>query len=402
MNKKIMLVAGEVSGDLQGSLLARSLKVLAPKIKLFGMGGPRMKEMGVDIKFDVLKYANIGIWENAKNYFFTMRRVFHKIKKVVQVESPSCIVLIDYQGFNLALARFAKKIGIPLVYYIPPQYWAWRTSQAKNVARLIDKIIAVMPDEEEAYRKAGADVVFVGNPLMDIVKVPYSREDICRMLILNPDAPVIGLFPGSRFSEVKRLLPVMLKSAEILRCQSQRDPSGIPDVQFVLPVAAPHLKDEIETMVEKSSLPVKIVDGRSYEVMSISDFAIICSGLATLEAAILGTPMVVVYKVSLLTSLIARILLKIPRVSPPNILVHREIVPELLQARANPENIAHTVSDILHSPDKMKEMRQGLSEAISKLGPSGAPDRAAEIILETIKVVVAVVITHFLFFIFSA
>lgn len=378
MNKKIMLVAGEVSGDLHGSLLALSLKVLAPDVRLFGMGGPRMKEMGVDARFDVLKYASIGIWENAKNYFFTMRRVFHKIKRVVEDEKPSCIVLIDYQGFNLALARFAKKKGIPLVYYIPPQYWAWRTTQAKNVAKLIDKIIAIMPDEEEAYKRAGADVVFVGHPLIDIVKVPYKKEDICRMLILDPNTRIIGLFPGSRFSEVRNLLPIMLESAEILRRQ-------ISEVQFVLPVAGTHLKKEIETMVEKSGVPVKIIDGRSYEVMAISDILIICSGLATLEAAIIGTPMVVVYKVSFLTAMIAKILLKIPRVSPPNILAQREIVPELLQARANPESIARTVSDILHSPEKMKEMRQGLVESVSKLGPPGAVHRAAEIILEVVR-----------------
>lgn len=377
-NLKIMLVAGEVSGDLQGSLLAKSLKVLNPKIKLFGMGGPRMKEAGVDIRFDVLPYASIGIWENAKNYFFTMRRIFHKMKKVVAEERPSCIVLIDYQGFNLALARFAKKIGIPLVYYIPPQYWAWRISQAKNVAKLIDKIIAIMPEEEEAYRKAGANVVFAGNPLMDIVKVPYKREDVCKMLILDPNAPVVGLFPGSRFSEVRRLLPVMLSSAEILKSQ-------IPELQFVLPVAAPHLKNEIEISVKKSNLPVKIIDGRSYEVMSVSKLAIICSGLATLEAAILGTPMVVVYRVSFLTGLIAKILLKIPRVSPPNILARKEVVPELLQEKANPENIARTVYSILQNPEKIKEIKEGLVQAVSRLGPSGAPDRAAEIILEAIK-----------------
>jgi len=373
-----MLVAGEVSGDLHGSLLARSLKVLAPDIKLFGMGGPRMKEMGVDIKFDVIRYANIGIWENAKNYFFTMRRVFHKIKKVVQVENPRCIVLIDYQGFNLALARFVKRKGIPLVYYIPPQYWAWRTSNAKTVASLIDKIIAILPYEEEAYRKVGADVVFTGNPLIDIVKVPYSRDEICKMLILDPNVPIIGLFPGSRFSEVKRLLPVMLKSAEILHSQ-------IPKVQFVLPVAAVHLKSEIEMIVKKSNISVKIIDGRSYEVMAVSNFLIICSGLATLEAAILGAPMVVIYKVSFLTSLIAKILLKIPQVSPPNILARREIVPELLQDKANPENIAWTVSDILSNPGKIKEMKKGLTEAVSKLGPPGASSRAAEIIIKGVR-----------------
>ncbi len=374
-NKKIMLVAGEVSGDLHGSLLAKSLKVMEPDIKLFGMGGPRMKEMGVDVRFDVLRYANIGIWENAKNYFFTMRRVLHEVEKVVEEEKPSRIVLIDYQGFNLALAKFARKKGIPIVYFVPPQYWAWRTSQAKNVAKLVDKIIAILPEEEEAYRKAGADVTFVGNPLMDVVKVPYRREDICKMLILNSNSPIVGLIPGSRFSEIRRLLPVMLRSAEILYTR-------ISGVQFVLPVAAAYLKDEIEDAVNKTSVPVKILDGRSYEVMAASDILIICSGLATMEAAILGTPMVVVYKVSLLTSIIVRMLLKIPYVSPPNIFARKKVVPELLQGSANAENVAWAVSDILNNSDKIKEIKSGLKEAVSRLGSPGAADRAAEIIIK--------------------
>lgn len=377
-NLKIMLVAGEVSGDLHGSLLAKSLKVKEPKIKLFGMGGPRMKEMGVDIRFDVIKYANIGIWENAKNYFFTMRQVFHKIKKVVEEENPSCVVLIDYQGFNLALAKFARGKGIPTVYFVPPQYWAWRTSQARNVAKLVDKIIAIIPEEEEAYRKAGADVTFVGNPLLDIVKVPYSRDDICKMLILNPEGPIVGLFPGSRFSETRRLLPVILRSAEILYTQ-------ISGVQFVLPVAAEHLKGEIEGLVRNTSVPIKILDGRSYEVMACSDILIVCSGLATMEAAILGVPMVVVYKVSLLTSIIARFFLRIPYVSPPNILAQKKIVPELLQSRAYPENIAWAVFNILQNPDEIRKMKEGLVQAVARLGSPGAADRAAEIIMEVTR-----------------
>lgn len=374
-NLKIMLVAGEVSGDLHGSLLAKSLKVLQPDIKLFGMGGPRMKEMGVDVIFNVLPYASIGIWENVKNYLFTVRKVFNEVKKVVEREKLSCIVLIDYQGFNLALAKFAKTKGIPLVYFVPPQYWAWRTSQAKNVAKLVNKIIAILPEEEEAYRKAGADVTFVGNPLVDIVKVPYSREDVCKMLILDSNSPIVGLFPGSRFSEVRRLLPVILRAAEILYTR-------ISGVQFVLPVAASHLKSEIEDAVNKTNVPVKILDGRSYEVMAASDILIICSGLATMEAALMGAPMVVVYKVSLLTSIIARMLLKIPYVSPPNILARKKVVPELLQGSANAENVAWTVSDILNNPDKIKEMKNGLKEGALRLGPPGATDRSAEIILK--------------------
>jgi len=372
---KIMLVAGEVSGDLHASLLARSLRVLMPGIKLFGMGGFRMKEVGVDVKFDVIKYANIGIWENAKNYFITMRRIFTEVKELVKKEMPDCIVLVDYQGFNIELAKFAKKIKIPVVYFVPPQYWAWRISKAGSIGKLVDKIIAIFPQEEEAYREAGADVVYEGNPLVDIVKVFYKREDICNMFILDSDKPIIGLLPGSRFSEVKNLMPVMLRSAKKIR-------EKIPNAQFVIPVAADHLKDDIEKAVLKSGLDVKIISGRSHEVMAVSDVLIICSGLATLEAAIIGTPMVVIYKVSPVTELAARVLLKIPNVSPPNILRGKEIVPELLQGNANPKNISEKVLEIIEDPLKAQEMRAELKIAVEKLGPPDSTTRAAKVVLE--------------------
>jgi len=372
---KIMLVAGEVSGDLHASLLARSLKVLSPGIKLFGMGGFRMKEMGVDIKFDVIKYANIGIWENAKNYFITMRKIFKQVKELIETEMPQAIVLIDYQGFNMELAKFAKKLNIPVIYFVPPQYWAWRISRAGSVGKLVDKIIAIFPQEEEAYREAGANVSYEGNPLIDIVKVHYKKEDICEMFILDPNKPIAGLLPGSRFSEVRNLLPVMLSSARLIK-------KKIPDIQFVLPIAAGHLKDEIKEMVDRSGLDVKIIDGRSHEVMSASDVLIICSGLATLEAAIIGTPMVVIYKVSPITEVIARVLIKIPNVSPPNIIAGKKIVPELLQAKANPRNISETTVELLKTPSKIKEMRAGLREAVKKLGSPDSTTRAAKIVLE--------------------
>jgi len=373
-----MLVAGEVSGDLQGAMLARSIKELAPEVKMFGMGGPEMKEAGVDIRFDVLRHASIGILENLKNYFITMRIVFHKVKRVIEEEKPSCIVLIDYQGFNLALAKFAKKKGIPLVYYIPPQYWAWRTGRARYVARLMDRIIAVLPDEEKAYRKAGARVAFVGNPLLDRVKVQFNREQLRQILGFRRNAVVIGLLPGSRFSEVKSLLPVMLESAKILM-------DKIPDSQFVIPVAASYLKEEIEAMVKRSGISVKILEGSTYGILVSSDIAIICSGLATLEAAILGVPMVVVYKVSFLTYIIAKAVLKIPYISPPNILAGKEIVPELLQRKANPPDIANAVFFILKNSEKLENMKKGLSGVVSRLGPPGASLRAAEIVLEVIR-----------------
>jgi len=372
---KIMMVAGEISGDLQGGMLAQAIKELAPSAVLFGMGGQKMKDAGVDIRFDVLRHASIGIWENAKNYFLTVRAVFNRMKKVVEEEKPSCIVLIDYQGFNLELAKFAKNKGIRLVYYIPPQYWAWRTGQAKYVSRLIDQIIAILPEEEEAYRKAGANVTFVGSSLLERVRVPGTQEELRDTLGVKKGSKLIALLPGSRFSEIRRLLPVILGAASILK-------GRVPEIEFVMPVAAPYLKLEIETQVKRSGLPIKITDGDAYEVLKASDISIICSGLATLEAALLGTPMVVVYRVSFLTSLIMRMLIRIPNVSPPNILAGRAIVPELLQERANARNVADTACNIMMDPDAISEMKKNLSGAVSRLGGPGASRRAAEIVLK--------------------
>jgi len=371
-----MMVAGEVSGDLQGGMLAQAIKELAPNAVLFGMGGQKMKDAGVDIKFDVLRHASIGIWENAKNYFLTVRAVFNRMKKVIEEEKPSCIVLIDYQGFNLELAKFAKKKGIRLIYYIPPQYWAWRTGQAKYVSRLIDQIIAILPEEEEAYRKAGANVTFVGSSLLERARaVPGTREELRDALGVKKGSKLIALLPGSRFSEIKKLLPVMLGAVNILK-------GRVPEIEFVMPVAAPYLKAEIEMQVKRSGLPIKIINGSAYEVLKASDISIICSGLATLEAALLGVPMVVVYRVSFLTSLIMRMLIRIPNVSPPNILAGRAIVPELLQERANARNVADTACNIMMDPDAVSEMKKNLSEAVSRLGGPGASRRAAEIVLK--------------------
>ena len=372
---KIMMVAGEVSGDLQGGMLAQAIKELAPNAILFGMGGQKMKDAGVDIRFDVLRHASIGIWENAKNYFLTVRAVFNRMKKVIEEEKPSCIVLIDYQGFNLELAKFAKNKGIRLVYYIPPQYWAWRTGQAKYVSRLIDQIIAILPEEEEAYRKAGANVTFVGSPLLERVRVSGTREELRDALGVRRESKLIALLPGSRFSEVRRLLPVMLEAVKILRAR-------MTDTEFIVPVAASHLKEEIEKQISRSGLPVRAEEGRTYEILKASNFAVVCSGLATLEAAMLGTPMAVVYRVSFLTSLIMRMLIQIPNISPPNILAGRAIVPELLQERANARNVADTVCNIMMDPNVVSEMKKNLSEAVSRLGSPGASRRAAEIVLK--------------------
>jgi len=372
---KIMLVAGEISGDVHGGMLADSLKELNPDVRMFGIGGHRMKQAGVDIKFDVTKYASIGIWENARNYLFTMRKVFNQTKKFLEEEDPSCVVLIDYQGFNIELAKVAKKKGIRIVYYVPPQYWAWNTGKAKYVAKLVDAIIAILKQEEEAYSKVGANVTFVGNPLLDTVKVYHSKEEIYKIYDLDPYSPVVALLPGSRFSEIRSLLPDMLKAAKIIR-------EEISDVQFVLPVAAKHLTEKIEEIEKKINSGARIIQGHSYEILTICNVGIICSGLATMEASILGAPMVVAYKVSFLTELIARMVLKLKDVSPPNILAGRRIVPELLQSKANPQNIANEVLTLLRDKKKIKEMKASLHEAVLNLGHEGASRRAAAIVLK--------------------
>ncbi|VBB09272.1 lipid-a-disaccharide synthetase [Lucifera butyrica] len=371
---KIMISAGEASGDLNGARVAEALRQLEPDIRLFGMGGKAMQAAGVEIVYDIADLGVMGLVEVVKSLpkLFALR---DRLAGVMDQERPDVLVVIDYPGFNTRLAKAAKARGIPIVYYISPSAWAWGKGRAKEIAGLVSRIAAIFPFEAEVYREAGANVTFVGHPLLDIVQPAMSKQEAYAHFGADPARPVLLLMPGSRRQEIEKLLPVMLAASEkILR--------EVPDCQFFLPIASTISREMLQNKIEQYRVPVQLTTDNTYDLMHIADGAIAASGTATLEAALMQVPTVIIYKTAALTAFLARFLVKIPHIGLPNIVAGRRIVPELLQNDANPENIARETLAILGQEKCQKRVRQDLTEVRNKLGQTGAVGRVAGVILE--------------------
>ncbi|MBC7189817.1 lipid-A-disaccharide synthase [Candidatus Aerophobetes bacterium] len=371
---KVMLSATEVSGDMHGANLVHAIRKFSPDSVFFGLGGEKMKEAGVELKAFTTHLGTVGIAEGVRFYplFF---KLFFKAKKVLQEERPDVLVLIDSRDFNVNLINPARKLNIPVVYYVAPPIWAFPDTRMKKMVDKINKVIAFFPFEADSYRKIGADVALVGHPLVDLVKVEKKREEICRELRLDPSLPIISLLPGSRIHEVKNLLPLMLSAAERLNHK-------LREVQYLLCVAASFLDEKIRSMLDKRNLRVRVVGKKVYEAMSVSDLVIASSGTATLEATCLEVPMIILYRTHILTYLLARMLIRVPYVGLPNLLAGEEIVPELLQFKLTEESLAEKVFELLETPEKREKIKNELKKVKEKLGPPGAMERAARVVLE--------------------
>ncbi len=374
---KVMISVGEASGDLHGASIAKALKELDPDIQMFGMGGQAMRKAGVDIAHDIADLGIIGFVEVVKNLprFFRLR---DELVALMQHEKPDVLLVIDYPDFNMRLAPKARALGIPVVSYIPPSAWAWRKGRAKSVAKLVDKIAAIFPFEAEVYRNAGANVEFVGHPLIDIIKPTMDKTAAYEFFQLDSQHSIILLLPGSRKAEIENLLPVMLESAEKIM---QLD----PNCQFVLPVASTISREMLHNMIKQYKVKVKLTAEHTYDLMTIADSAIAASGTVTLEAAILGLPVVVIYKMAALTYFIGRLLVKIPNISLPNIVAGKRIIPELLQYEVNADNIAREAIALLPSTAAGKQAREGLRQVKQRLGAEGAVKRTAQVVLDAAK-----------------
>lgn len=369
-----MLVAGEASGDLHGATLSRALQRQGPGWRLVGMGGPRMAEAGVRLLADTVSHAVVGAGE-ALSRLPRLFRAFRTLRKEVMAQRPRAVVLIDFPEFNLRLARVAKRLRIPVIYFIPPQVWAWRRGRARLVARLATEILAVFPFEPRIYEAAGARVEFVGHPLLDVLPNGLSRKDARPALRVPLDATLIGLLPGSRREEVERLLPPMAEAARRIR-------ETIPQARFLVAPATSVDPALVERLLRNAPLELAQVRGRTYEVMAAADLLLVASGTATLEAALIGTPMVVCYRVSRLTGMIARLLIRIPWVSLANIVSGRAVVPELLQDNATGLRLAEEAVSLLRNPEALKAQRLAFAELKGALGTPGVGERAARRILE--------------------
>jgi len=370
--KKILIVAGETSGDLHGAHLVKAALSLDPKLRFYGLGGEHLRSTGTEVIFDSSEVAVVGIVE----VFSKLRsifRAFRWLKRSLHWDTPALAILIDFPDFNLRLAKEANKRSIPVFYYISPQVWAWRAGRVKKIAKLIPKLVVILPFEVPFYRQRGVDCEFVGHPLIDIVKPHLSKEEALEIFRLDKDKRTIGLLPGSRREEVQKLLPVLLKSAHLL----SRD---FPNLQFIIPLAPAINRFEIEEYIGRFNVDIRVVEHYIYDVLNICDLIITASGTATLEAAIMNTPMIIVYKVSFLSYLVGRLLVKVKNIGLVNLIAEKRIVPELIQGEASPVNIFNETSKMLKNPRLLFTIKGELEKVKQKLGNPGASQRAAQIL----------------------
>ena len=363
------IIAGEQSADNHGASLMMAMLAQNPEIKFKGIGGKKMTNAGLNSLENIDKMAVMGFVEVIKHLRF-FRNVTMKVLEEIDNCQPRQIILIDYPGFNLRMAKKIKgKFDIPITYYISPQLWAWKENRITIIRKYIDQMLVIFPFEEEWYREREVKAKFVGHPIFD-EWTPSSKEELCELLNLNADNRIITLYPGSRLQEVKKHLPILIQAAAKLRNEDT-------SLQFILG-ATPQidwnqwiLPDWIQV---ESKYPQKVLE--------CAEFALVASGTATLEAAVFGTPMIIIYKMASISWWISRVLVSVPFAGMVNIIARREIMPELLQKNATPEKVFSTASSILKNPEKMEEMMADLKKVQLKLKGGGASNKAATHILE--------------------
>jgi len=375
--RRIMIVAGEASGDIYGADLAREAFKIDPDIHFFGIGGARMREAGVETLVDSADMAVVGLVEVLK-HFNVISDAFLKLKQILLNNRPDLLILIDYPGFNLRLAKIARKAGVRVLYYISPQIWAWRQGRVKKIARLVDHMAVILPFEAPFYERAGVPVSFVGHPMLDMVSVNMDRSQAAASFGLDPARKIVGLFPGSRKNELDRLLPVIIGAAVQLK-------SRFPDIRFVLPLASTLNADSITPQLAEAGLDVTITRDRIHELIRACDAVISVSGTVTLEIALVGTPMVIIYKLSPLTYQLAKRLVKVPNIGLCNIVAGETVVRELIQDEANAVNISAEIGTILSDDGYDGTIRHKLAQVRSRLGCGGASQNVARLIFTLMR-----------------
>ena len=358
-----LIIAGEASGDLHGSNLVSALKAFLPHSRFSGMGGSRMREEGVDTLFGIERMGTVGIVE-VLGEFDHYYKVYRTLMKEIASRRYDAIILIDYPTLNLRLAKQGRCFDCPVFFFISPQIWAWRKGRIRDIRKSVRKMFVILPFEEKLYLDAGVDAEFLGHPFIDMVHPSRPREESLEKYSLNVGVKTIGLLPGSRMNEVNSLLDVMIQAAEKIR-------SELGSCQFLLPIADSIDPDLIRQRLGANPLGIQLIQGETYDVMNSCDMLIIASGSATLEAGILGCPMVIVYKLNPLTHWLARLLIKIPLVGLVNIVAGEEVVPELIQHKVTAENISSEVLAILRTPEKEQAVRERLLKIRKSLGEPG-------------------------------
>ena len=369
---RILIVTGEASGDLHGAHLAKAIMTLDPTAELVGIGGPAMHAAGVKLVPGIPQLDVMGLIGLSAIRVMVQR--VRAIRQVLKAEAWDLVVLIDNPGLNFHFARVAKAAGRRVLYYIAPQVWAWRPGRMKWIQRRVDHVVVILPFEPELYRQAGVRCTFVGHPLLDTVAPHYDCAKLRGEFGLDESSRVVGLLPGSRVSEVEMLLPVLLKAAAQLVVAE-------PGTQFILAQASSIDDNLIQTLLQHSPVPVRVVHDQASEVMALSEVLFIASGTATLQAAVVGTPMVLLYKTSPLTYRLARWLINVKWIGLVNLVAGRSVVPELIQDEATAERLCQEVLHLLRDPSAYNDMKEGLRQVRQSLGEPGASRRAAQVAL---------------------
>jgi lipid-A-disaccharide synthase len=371
LSARVLLSCGEPSGDLYAGALTREIRSLAPGAAVAGLGGPRFTAAGGELIDDYRGLAVTGLTEalaKIPRSLATLRRLVAYARQM----RPDALVVVDFPDFNLPLARRVRRLGIPVVYYISPQIWAWRPGRLKTIKRVVDRVLVIFPFEEAIYRQAGVPVDFVGHPLVDLVAVTRSRTPFLESIGLQGDAPTVAILPGSRPNEVRRILPDLVQAAGLIQAH-------VPLSQFVV-ARAPNLDDglfDIAKAVRRSA----VVEDRTDEALASADVALTASGTATVQAALHDTPMVVVYRLSPLTYRLGRPLVKVDTYSMVNLIAGERVVPELIQDAFTPDAVAREAVSMLMDGERVARIRQGLARVRTALGGPGASRRAADAIL---------------------
>lgn len=371
------MVAGEASGDRHGAHLIEELLKRDSSLEIRGLGGVEMRAAGMQLLQDLTQIAVLGLCDVLKKYF-VFRRIFHKTLREIKRFRPDLVILIDYPGFNLRLAKkIKKKFSLPIIYYISPQVWAWGARRIKTIRRVVDKMLVLFHFEEKIYNKMKIPVEWVGHPLVDDFKPSASRSKLHEEFGGDKQHPIVALLPGSRLKEVERILPTMLETASKIR-------TFFPEARFVL-TRSPNIEEKAYEKAKETDLDIQLILNRTHDILTASDFALITSGTTTLEAAMALIPFVILYKAGRLTYWVGKRLVRLPYIGMVNVIAHRKIVPEFLQREANPVTIAHETAFILKNDDAREKMQEYLKAVKETLGPAGASERAAIAVLDFLK-----------------
>jgi lipid-A-disaccharide synthase len=369
---KFLIVAGEASADMYGAEVARALRHKFGDAQFYGLGGPRMRNAGVELEGDISKTAVVGPFE-ALSSLGVLYSVFRRLSDRVETEPPNAAVLIDFPDFNLRLAKRLKHAGVPIVYYVSPQVWAWREGRVKQIQELVNKMLVILPFEEEIYRKAGVDVEFVGHPLIDMVRATKSKEEFCDDHGIDARKTIVALLPGSRRKEVRFVLPTMCEAAALILAKK-------PDAQFVLPLASGLDRTFVQEMIR--GVQVKVIANDTYNAVRYARAAIVASGTATLETALLGTPEVIVYRISQATWMLGKFLLRVRLFGIVNIILGEEVVPELFQDKMTPQAVSQTALRLMDDVWIQSRIRANYEKLRRQLGSGNVAERVADAVAQ--------------------